>query len=74
MVADAGEVVCDLPLDLLIDEVPLRHPRGAASRGTRRALAADPLAMAPPWSMGETLLRLLKSPNIGSRRLHLPAL
>jgi len=24
--------------------------------------------MTPPWSMGETLLRLIGSPNIGSRR------
>ena len=68
VVADAGEVVCDLPLDLLIDDVPLRHPVARRPAGLDEQLAVDPLALAPPWSMGETLLRLLNSPNIGSRR------
>ena len=53
---------------MLIDEVPLRHPAQRRPAGLDRALAADPLGMAPPWSRGETLLRLLASPNIGSRR------
>jgi phosphoribosylformylglycinamidine synthase len=68
VVADAGELVCDLPLGLLIDEVPLRHPEVRRPAGMDEALAADPPAPAPPWSMGETLLRLLSSPNVGSRR------
>jgi phosphoribosylformylglycinamidine synthase len=68
VVADAGEVVCDLPLDLLIDDVPLRHPVARRPAALDEQLSADPLAMTPPWPMGETLLRLLKSPNIGSRR------
>jgi phosphoribosylformylglycinamidine synthase len=68
VVADGGEVVCDLPLGLLIDEVPLRHPEARRPHGIDEALAADPLAATPPWSMGETLLRLLRSPNVGSRR------
>jgi phosphoribosylformylglycinamidine synthase len=53
---------------MLIDEVPLRHPERRRPEGLDAALAVDPLAMPPPWSMGETLRRLLGSPNIGSRR------
>jgi phosphoribosylformylglycinamidine synthase len=68
VVTDAGEVVCDLPLDLLIDDVPLRHPEALRPAGLDAALSGDPLAMTPPWSMGETLMRLIGSPNIGSRR------
>jgi phosphoribosylformylglycinamidine synthase len=68
VVTDAGEVVCDLPLDLLIDDVPLRHPEALRPAGLDAALSVDPLAMTPPWSMGETLMRLIGSPNIGSRR------
>jgi phosphoribosylformylglycinamidine synthase len=68
VVADAGEVVCDLPLGLLIDDVPLRHPEARRPAGLDEALSADPLAVAPPWSMGETLLRLMRSPNVGSRQ------
>jgi len=68
VVTDAGDVVCDLPLGMLIDEVPLRHPAQRRPPELDEALAADPLAATPPWSMGEALLRLLRSPNIGSRR------
>jgi phosphoribosylformylglycinamidine synthase len=68
VVADAGQVVCDLPLGLLIDDVPLRHPEARRPAGLEVSLSVDPLAMPPPWSMAETLLRLLRSPNIGSRR------
>jgi phosphoribosylformylglycinamidine synthase len=68
VVSDGPTVVCDLPLAMLIDEVPLRHPDQRRPAGLDRALAADPLTMAPPWSPGETLRRLLASPNIGSRR------
>ena len=67
-VTDGGAVVCDLPLDLLIDEVPLRHPEAVRPAGLDAPLSADPFAMTPPWSMGESLLRLIGSPNIGSRR------
>ena len=68
VVTDAGDVVCDLPLGMLIDEVPLRHPAQRRPPELDEALAADPLAATSPWSMGEALLRLLRSPNIGSRR------
>jgi phosphoribosylformylglycinamidine synthase subunit PurL len=65
VVRDGGEVVCDLPLDMLIDEVPLRHPALVPPPSRPRA---DPLLATPPWGMSEALLRLLASPNIGSRR------
>jgi phosphoribosylformylglycinamidine synthase len=68
VVTDAAEVVCDLPLDLLIDDVPLRHPEALRPARLDELLSVDPLAMTPPWPMGETLVRLLGSPNIGSRR------
>jgi phosphoribosylformylglycinamidine synthase len=68
VVTDAAELVCDLPLGLLIDDVPLRHPVALRPTGLDEALAIDPLAALPPWSAGETLLRLIGSPNIGSRR------
>jgi phosphoribosylformylglycinamidine synthase len=68
VVTDAGAAVCDLPLALLIDEVPLRHPDALRPGGLDAALGVDPLAAAPPWPAGETLLRLLRSPNVGSRR------
>ena len=68
VVSQDAEVVCDLPLGMLIDDVPLRHPEARRPPELDQALADDPLAMAPPWSPGEAMLRLLRSPNIGSRR------
>ncbi len=66
-VRDGDEAVCDLPLAMLIDEVPLRHPALVPQRPDFGA-AAGLLAAAPPWSMSDALLRLLASPNVGSRR------
>jgi len=68
VVRDGETCVADLPLRLLIDEVPLRHPPLQRPAGADAHLAHDPLALAPPWSLSETLLRLLNSPNLGSRR------
>ena len=68
VVRDGGATVCDLRLSLLVDEVPVRRPPARRPAGLDAALAADPLAASPPWGAGETLLRLLRSPNIGSRR------
>ena len=65
VVRDGEELAADLPLAMLVDEVPLRHPPA-------RAVPAQPdsglLQRTPPWPGSETLLRLLGSPNIGSRR------
>jgi phosphoribosylformylglycinamidine synthase len=67
-VRDAGTVVADLPLGMLIDEVPLRRPPARRPDGLDALLAREPLEGPPPWPPGEALLRLLASPNIGSRR------
>jgi phosphoribosylformylglycinamidine synthase subunit PurL len=68
LVRDGDEVVCDLPLRMLIDDVPMRHPEGRRPGSLDAVLARDPLAAVPPWDPGTALLRLLASPNIGSRR------
>jgi phosphoribosylformylglycinamidine synthase subunit PurL len=68
VVRDGSEVVCDLPLEMLIDQVPMRHPQARRPAELDALLALDPLAATPPWDMDTALLRLLASPNIGSRR------
>ncbi|MBJ7608104.1 MAG: phosphoribosylformylglycinamidine synthase subunit PurL [Candidatus Dormibacteraeota bacterium] len=68
VIREAGVVVCDLPLGMLIDEVPLRHPETLRPSGLGTLLRKDPLTGQMPWTTGEALLRLLHSPNIGSRR------
>ncbi|PZR77490.1 MAG: phosphoribosylformylglycinamidine synthase II [Candidatus Aeolococcus gillhamiae] len=68
VVRDSSAVVCDLPLDMLVDEVPLRHPESLRPSGLSALLREDPLAQSMPWTPGEALLKLLASPNIGSRR------
>jgi phosphoribosylformylglycinamidine synthase II len=68
VVRDGTEVVADLPLSLLIDDVPLRYPQARRPVEIDAMLAVDPLLEAPPWGLDDALLRLLHSPNIGSRR------
>ena len=65
VVRDGDAVVGDLPLDMLVDDVPLRHPPLVQPAPRPHA---DPLSATPPWAPSEALLRLLHSPNIGSRR------
>jgi phosphoribosylformylglycinamidine (FGAM) synthase-like enzyme len=60
--------VCDLPLDMLIDEVPLRYPEARRPAELDTLLARDPLQQPMTWTPAEALLALLHSPNIGSRR------
>jgi len=67
-VRDGDAVVADLPLGMLVDGVPLRHPEARRPAGLDAVLAREPLAHEPPWPASEALLRLLASPNIGSRR------
>ena len=63
VVRDGADVACDLPLAMLIDEVPLR------TYDVDPALPPVPTAaLDVPWDAGETLLRLLASPNVGSRK------
>jgi phosphoribosylformylglycinamidine synthase subunit PurL len=68
VVRDGAEVVCELPLQMLIDDVPMRHPEAARPGHIDALLARDPLAAAPPFDARTALLALLASPNIGSRR------
>ena len=68
VVREAGETVCDLPLDMLIDEVPLRHPKARRPAEFEALLGRDPLQEPMTWTPAEALLALLHSPNIGSRR------
>jgi phosphoribosylformylglycinamidine synthase II len=67
-VRDGAETVADLPLRMLVDEVPLRRPPARRPAELDAVLARDPLPGPPPWTHDEALLRLLASPNIGSRR------
>ena len=68
VVRDGGTVVCELPLAMLVDEVPLRHPEARRPAHLDEMLAQVPLAGVARPAAGELLLRLLASPNIGSRR------
>jgi phosphoribosylformylglycinamidine synthase II len=68
VVREGGEVVCDLPLAMLIDEVPLRHPQAIRPTHLDALLRKDPLKEPMEMSPGDALLELLHSPNIGSRR------
>jgi len=67
VVRDGPDVVCDLPLAMLVDEVPLRHPQARRPADIAELLAVDPADDIAPWDHGDALLRLLASPNIGSR-------
>jgi phosphoribosylformylglycinamidine synthase II len=68
VVREDGETVCDLPLGMLIDDVPLRHPDAKRPKELDKALRRDPLAATVTTAPDEALLALLHSPNIGSRR------
>jgi phosphoribosylformylglycinamidine synthase II len=68
VVLDGAERVCELPLDVLIDGAPERHPKGRPSRSAQQLLDQDAMHFDPPWTADRALLELLASPNIGSRR------
>jgi phosphoribosylformylglycinamidine synthase subunit PurL len=63
VVRDGGDVVADLPLDMLVDQVPLRR---------YEVVEPERVAVTTPLTEGidvsAALLRLLAVPNIGSRR------
>jgi phosphoribosylformylglycinamidine synthase II len=67
VVRDGDRVEADIPVDLLVEQVPYRYPeaRPPADRALLREQALD-LASAP--APGEALLRLLASANLSSRR------
>jgi phosphoribosylformylglycinamidine synthase len=66
LVRDGDEVAADIPVKLLIDEVPYRHPEAhpSADRAAQRSQTID-MSQAPPPA--DAFLQLLASPNIGSR-------
>jgi len=64
-VVDGDDEVARLPVQLLTDGVPLRRLSGVPPR-PRPALDLDSLP--PPADLGASLLRLLASPNLCSRR------
>jgi phosphoribosylformylglycinamidine synthase subunit PurL len=65
VVRDGSTIVCQLPLSVLVDGAPERTAPGPAPQ---RAMTLELRLWQSPWSPDETLLRLLASPNIGSRR------
>ena len=65
IVRDGNEQVCDLPLDLLVDGAPPREAPGPRPARVSAGSAVEPAA--PSWTAEEALLRLLGSPNLGSR-------
>ncbi|MFY9615697.1 MAG: phosphoribosylformylglycinamidine synthase subunit PurL [Candidatus Dormiibacterota bacterium] len=66
VVRDGERVEADIPLGLLVDEVPYRYPEAHPSpeRAAIRAQAIDLTGGPPP---AEAFRRLLASPNIASR-------
>jgi phosphoribosylformylglycinamidine synthase subunit PurL len=64
-VFDRNDVVARLPIDLLTDGAPLRRP-GSMAPESPPALHLDSLP--PLVDAGQSLLRLLASPNLCSRR------
>ena len=67
LVRDGDRVEADIPVGLLVDEVPYRHPEAHPSpeRAALRAQELD-LGGAPPPA--EAFLRLLAAPNLASRK------
>ncbi|MFN2464758.1 MAG: phosphoribosylformylglycinamidine synthase subunit PurL [Candidatus Dormibacteria bacterium] len=65
-IRDGGSIEADIPVTLLVDEVPFRHPEGRAPQARLDLLASTPAV--PDLDPADALLRLLGSPNIGSRR------
>ena len=62
-----GEVVGDMPVAALVDDCPLYDLAPERPR-RRRCTRAPPATLAPGATLRETLLALLASPNIASRR------
>ncbi|MEA2647332.1 MAG: phosphoribosylformylglycinamidine synthase subunit PurL [Chloroflexota bacterium] len=66
VVRDGDRVEADIPLPLLVDEVPLRHPEGAAPP-ERLRLREQVIDLSDAPGHQDALLRLLASANLGSR-------
>jgi phosphoribosylformylglycinamidine synthase len=65
-IRDGGSIEADIPVTLLVDAVPFRHPEGRAPQARLDIAARQPTV--PEVDPSEAVLRLLGSPNIGSRR------
>ena len=65
-IRDGERLEADIPVTLLVDEVPFRHPEGRAPQ-ERLDLAAEVVVL-PDVDVTEALRQLLGSANIGSRR------
>ena len=68
VVLDGSDVVCRVPLDVLVDGAAERRPASARPKHLDRLLSTDPMSMKPRWNAEQALLLLLASPNLGSRR------
>jgi phosphoribosylformylglycinamidine synthase len=66
VVREGDSVAADIPLHLLVDEVPLRYPE-AREPEHRVTLREAPIELAAAPAAGDALRRLLASPNLGSR-------
>ena len=65
VVRDGPTTVCELPLSTLVDGVPERAAPGPQAKGV---MTLEQPIWRSPWPPDETLLRLLGSANIGSRK------
>ena len=65
IVRDGAVKVCELPLAVLVKGAPERPAPGPRPQ---RAITLEQRLWRSPWPHDETLLRLLASPNVGSRR------
>jgi phosphoribosylformylglycinamidine synthase len=64
----ASVVVCDLPVDFLVEDAPTYDRPQADDPRLPARLAFDTNAMRPPASWDEAVLAVVGSPNVGSRR------
>ncbi len=67
-ILDGPVRVATLPLGILVDGFAERRPPSRRPIDLDSRLAADPLSSPAPWSLEESWLRLLSSPNCGETR------
>ncbi len=66
-VLDQGEPVAELPLSVLVDGVPVRHPVAQAPWEVREQIHRPELGQATPEPLEQSWRRLLGSPNCSDR-------
>ena len=64
---DAKQIVCDLPVSPLVDGAPKYDRPRAADPEVAEARAFDPASIPAPASFSDELVRMMGSPNVGSR-------